>query len=95
MVTDFPIQAILDRLVERIVDVMPVNAAGLTLISPGAHPRLIAASDNDALRYEQLQQELGEGPCVLAYRSGQAVSVGYLRIEDRFPTFRPRALVYR
>ena len=38
MVTDFHIQAILDRLVERIVDVLPVTAAGVTLISPGVSP---------------------------------------------------------
>ena len=37
LLTDFPIQAILDQLVERIVDVMPVTAAGVTLISPGQH----------------------------------------------------------
>lgn len=29
MVTDFPIEAILDRLVERIVDVLPIGAAGV------------------------------------------------------------------
>ena len=38
MVTDFPIQAILDRLVERIVDLLPITAAGVTLISPGTIP---------------------------------------------------------
>lgn len=52
MVTDFPIQSILDRLVERIIDVPPITAAGVTLISPGVEPRYIAASDDAALRYE-------------------------------------------
>jgi hypothetical protein len=42
MVTDFPIQGILDHLVKRIVDVMPVSAAGVTLISPGVEPRYVA-----------------------------------------------------
>ena len=45
MVTDFPIQSILDHLVRRIVDVMPISAAGVTLISPGIKPRYVAASD--------------------------------------------------
>ena len=45
MVTDFPIQAILERLVDRIVAIMPITAAGVTLISPGAGPRFVAASD--------------------------------------------------
>src|ERR1700733_6126210 len=91
MVTDFPIQAILDHLVKRIVDIMPVTAAGVTLISPGLQPRYIAASDNSALRYEKLQSELGEGPCLAAYHTGKAIAVPNLTEEDRFPTFTPRA----
>ena len=50
LLTDFPIQAILDHLVLRIVDVLPVTAAGVTLISLGADPHFIAASDDSALR---------------------------------------------
>ncbi len=44
MLTDFPIQGILNHLVQRIVEVMPVTAAGVTLISPGFKPRYVAAS---------------------------------------------------
>ena len=92
MVTDFPIQAILDHLVERIVDVLPITAAGVTLISPGTDPRYVAASDESAMRFEELQTELGEGPCLAAYRTGEAVAVADLRDESRFPKFVPRAL---
>lgn len=92
LVTDFPIQAILDHLVIRIVDVLPISAAGVTLISPGADPRYVAASDESALRFEQLQTELGEGPCLAAYESGEAVAVPDLSDEDRFPRFASRAL---
>ncbi|MDQ6724624.1 MAG: EAL domain-containing protein [Actinomycetota bacterium] len=92
MVTDFPIQGILDQLVRRIVDILPITAAGVTLISPGSDPRYVAASDESALRFEQLQTELGEGPCLAAYQLGQAVSVPDLRTEGRFPVFTPRAL---
>src|SRR6478736_5394497 len=67
MATDFPIQAILDHLITRIVEMLPVTAAGVTLISPGEHPRHIGASDASALSYEEQQSELGEGPCLLAY----------------------------
>src|ERR1700736_444867 len=66
MVTDFPIQGILDHLVQRMVDLLPITAAGVTLISPGMDPRYVAASDESALRFEQLQTELGEGPCLAA-----------------------------
>jgi diguanylate cyclase (GGDEF)-like protein len=92
MLTDLPIQGILDHLVKRIVDIMPVTGAGVTLISPGSDPRYIAASSDSALRYERLQTELDEGPCVAAYLTGQAVAVPDLHDEDRFPRFSPRAL---
>jgi diguanylate cyclase (GGDEF)-like protein len=92
LVTDFPIQAILDHLVIRIVDVLPITAAGVTLISPGLHPRYVAASDPAALRFERLQTELGEGPCLAAYDTGNAVAIPDLRVDERFPSFGPRAV---
>ena len=92
MLTDFPIQRILDHLVERIVDVLPVTGAGVTLISAGLAPRYVAASDDDALTFERLQTELGEGPCLTAYTSGEPVFVPDLAADDRFPKFGPAAV---
>jgi diguanylate cyclase (GGDEF)-like protein len=92
LATDFPIQGILDHLVESIVEVLPITSAGVTLISGGRAPRYIAASDGDALRFERLQTEIAEGPCVLAYQTGEAVSMPDLRADDRFPRFTKAAL---
>ena len=92
MVTDFPIQGILEGLVQRIVEILPVTGAGVTLITPNSTPRYVAASDESALRYEQLQTELGEGPCLATYRTGKAVVVADLRSDERFATFGPRAV---
>jgi hypothetical protein len=41
-VTDFPIQGILDHLVERIVQIMPITGAGVTLIAEGTLDELRA-----------------------------------------------------
>lgn len=90
--TDLPIQGILDHLVKRIVDVLPITAAGVTIIEPGHKPHYVAASDTAAMNYEKLQTELGEGPCVAAYQTGEAVTVPDLRNDERFPRFAPRAL---
>ena len=92
MVTNFPIQKILDHLVKRIVDIMPITSAGVTLIAPGLQPRYVAASDESALRFEMLQTELGEGPCLATYNTGEAIAVANLNGENRFPRFTPRAL---
>ncbi len=87
LATDFPIQSILDQLVERIVTVLPITSAGVTLIEPGADPRYIAASDDSALAFEKLQTHLSEGPCLLAFQSGVPVAVPDLALEHRFPRF--------
>jgi diguanylate cyclase (GGDEF)-like protein len=92
LVTDFPIQGILDHLVQRIVDVLPISAAGVTVISPGVAPRYLAASNRAALRFEQLQTDLDEGPCLEAYHTGNAVAIADLHKVDRFPRFAREAL---
>ena len=90
--TDFSIQTILDQLVVRIVDVLPISGAGVTLIDPSLDPHYVAASDPAALRFEELQSELGEGPCLEAYASGRAVAVPDLGTDPRFSRFAPRAV---
>ena len=70
LTADVPTSTILVHLVQRIVGVLPVTSAGVTLIVPGAQPRYVAASDDDAMRFERLQTDLDEGPCVLASESG-------------------------
>jgi GAF domain-containing protein len=92
MVTAFPIQAILDRLVERIVEILPITAAGVTLISATSKPRHIAASNDAALCFEKLQSDLGDGPCVAAYGTGTAVSVPQLGSDERFEVFARQAV---
>jgi diguanylate cyclase (GGDEF)-like protein len=92
MLTDFPIQRILEELVSRIVELMAITGAGVTLISDTSSPHFVAASDEAALRYEELQTAHKEGPCVLAYRSGEAVAISDLNDEVRFPAFASAAL---
>ncbi|MDQ1383167.1 MAG: hypothetical protein QOG65_546 [Actinomycetota bacterium] len=92
LLTDTPTQAILDNLADGIVEALPVTSAGVTLIVPRKAPEYLAASDAAALRYEQLQTELAEGPGLDAFRSGEAVFVADLQRETRFPKFRARAL---
>jgi diguanylate cyclase (GGDEF)-like protein len=92
MVTDFAVPAILDELVTRIVDVMPITGAGVTLVSAGQGPSQLAASSQLAETYERLQSDLGEGPCVESCLAGEAVSAPDLRLEKRFPAFTRAAL---
>jgi diguanylate cyclase (GGDEF)-like protein len=92
LATDFPIQGILDHLVQRIVEILPVTAAGVTLIAAGKAPHYISASDDSALRFERLQTQIGQGPCLAAYESGEPVAAPDLGTDVRFPQFAPLAL---
>ena len=92
LLTDFSIQEILDHLVVRIVDALPVSAAGVSLITEGLPPRYVAASNHAALVYEQLQTRLGHGPCLEAFQTGVVVMSPDLRHEDRFPEFTSAAI---
>jgi hypothetical protein len=74
MLTDFPIQAIIEHLVQRVVDVLPMTGAGVTLIGPALVPRYVAASNSSALQFEEWQTELGDGPCLASFRSGEPVA---------------------
>jgi diguanylate cyclase (GGDEF)-like protein len=92
LTTDYSTTRILDHLVTRIVEVLPVSSAGVTLIEADEEPRYVAASDADALVFEQLQTDLAEGPCVESYVSGVPVTVPDLAEDDRFPVFGPAAV---
>jgi diguanylate cyclase (GGDEF)-like protein len=87
MVTDFSREEILDGLVNRIASEMPVSSAGVTLITPERGPRYAAASDSDALRFERLQSDFDQGPCVRAYETGEACLVPDLATDRRFPLY--------
>ncbi|MDQ3627698.1 MAG: EAL domain-containing protein [Actinomycetota bacterium] len=87
----FRIQEILDHLVGRIVDVLPVTGAGVMLMGPADELHFVAASDAAILEIEALQNELAEGPCLEAYRFGEAVAVPDLDVDQRFPRFSERA----
>jgi diguanylate cyclase (GGDEF)-like protein len=92
MLTDFPIQSILQELVRRIVELMEITGAGVTLISETTSPHYVAASDGAALKFEKLQSVLDEGPCVVAYQTGEAVAIPDLHKEKRFPEYVDAAL---
>ena len=60
-------QGILDHLVQRIVEILPVSGAGVTLISPMSAPHYVAASNEAGRGLEQAQAAAGHGPCYESY----------------------------
>jgi phosphoserine phosphatase RsbU/P len=91
LTSDFSIQKILDHLVDRVVEVIPVNGAGVLLMESDTEHRFVAASDDVILGVETLQMQLQEGPCLQAYRSGEHVAIRDLAQDTTFARFSPAA----
>ncbi len=73
-------------------DHLSVSGTGLSLIVDDEHRGCLGASDDGALRIEELQFRTGEGPCLDAHRSGHAVVEADLARTSRWPMFTPEAL---
>jgi GAF domain/ANTAR domain len=62
-----------DSLVCLCARTLPVSGVGLALMTDDGPAGTVAASDDGAMRLEELQFTLGEGPCVEASRTGRPV----------------------
>ena len=58
---------------EVFIDVFPVSGAAVSTVGEVLGSETLAASDERAARLDELQFDLGEGPCWDAMRSGTAV----------------------
>jgi len=87
LVDDYEPTDFAHRLCDRCVEVFGVEAAGILLAGADGRLGVAGASDPVAGRVELLQQELGEGPCLDAHRSGEEQLVEDLGADGRWPAF--------
>lgn len=92
LVTDYRTDEMLDTLCREVVEIMPVTGAGVMLTDESGDLRFVAASNDLVQEIESLQIELGEGPCLRAYETGQQVVEGDLEAGSQFPSFGARAV---
>jgi diguanylate cyclase (GGDEF)-like protein len=72
--------------------VIPADGAGVLLLDEEARLHFASATDDRILVIERLQLELGEGPCILSFESGDAIMSPDLSEETRFARFAERAV---
>lgn len=92
LVTDYDIEEMLDTLCREALMILGVSGAGVMLTDARGDLRFVAASDDTVREIEALQIEMGEGPCLRAYETGEAVVEPDLDEHSRFPQFAPRAV---
>jgi len=61
------------------------DAAAISIVGPGSRLETPAASNPEARHSEELQNQLGEGPCLDAIRHAHSVSSPDLRGDERWP----------
>ena len=90
LVADFDIVDLLHTLVEGIVELLDVAAAGLMLSDQRGGLQTIAASDQQARLLELLEIQHQQGPCVDCYATGERVAnVPRDEALGRWPAFLP------
>ncbi len=92
MVSDYTAEGALDGLMEQVPECLKVDGAGVMLEDDTGELRFVSAS-NDTLRMiEEFQVNTGQGPCVMAYETGQPVVADDLTGDTPFPAFAEVAL---
>ncbi|MBW3658812.1 MAG: GAF domain-containing protein, partial [Actinobacteria bacterium] len=87
LVGDYSLDEVLGSLGRNVAELFDVEGAGVMLEDGHGDLRFTSASDPGLLRIEELQIELDEGPCLLAYRSGVIVNASDVADDPRFPRF--------
>lgn len=92
LVAHFDVVELLTRLTDRCVDILDVGAAGIMLAAPEGDLRMMASS-SEAMRVPELfEVQSQEGPCLDAFRTGEAVAAPRLGPGDgRWPSFSAQA----
>ena len=85
MASDIPVQGMVDELVTRICEILPIDSAGVTLRDALRPAQLLASSSDAARQMEEAQIYLHEGPSLTAFTLEVPVSVPDISRESTYP----------
>ena len=91
LVGDYEVSALLQFLSVRCTEILQADTAGVLLESRDGRLELAGAVSDDMYDIEQVEMELGEGPCIDAYRTREPVIAPDLTaFRHRWPQVVPR-----
>jgi GAF domain-containing protein len=95
LVADYDVVELAQQLVDNSMALLPVDAVGIVIVDPHGDLHVLASSSEQTRLLEVFQVQADKGPCLQAYRTGQAVFVDDLAVDpDRWPAFAERATEY-
>ncbi len=93
LVDDYDVVDMLTGVADRCVSLLGVSAAGVMLASPAGGLGLVASSSEEMRMLELFELQTQEGPCLDAFRTGEAVEEQDLQAgAGSWPTFSEAAL---
>lgn len=92
MTRDYDVGEVLYRLTDQAVDVLALDAAGVSLADGNGALKFVSATDDRVIRIEERQISLGQGPCHDAFDLGETMASADLTEEPRWPAFADEAL---
>jgi transcriptional regulator with GAF, ATPase, and Fis domain len=93
LIDDFDVIEFLHLLVDRCVELLDVDAAGLLLADPQGHLQVVASSNEQVRLVELCQVQNDQGPCLEAFATGTTVSSADLNTANaRWSLFAPAAV---
>jgi GAF domain-containing protein len=91
LVAGYDMVDLLQTLVERTVEVVDAEAAGIILAGESGQLEVVASTDESSHLIDLMQLQGGEGPCIEAYLSGRIVAVEQFADDGPWPAFAARA----
>jgi len=85
----------LHEIIEAAIPLLRADGVGLMLADRRGGLRWVTATNEAEQAFEQAQRDLGEGPCMDAYITGQLVQTTNLQADSRWPRLGPAARSHR
>jgi GAF domain-containing protein len=85
----------LHEIIEAAIPLLRADGVGLMLADRRGELRWVTATNEAEQAFEQAQRDLGEGPCMDAYITGQLVQTTNLQADSRWPRLGPAARSHR
>lgn len=95
LVADYDVVELAQQLIDSSMTLLPIAAAGILLGDAMGELHVFASSSEQTRLLELLQVEADSGPCLQAYRTGEALFVDDLSVDPhRWRAFAKRATEY-